>query len=126
MGEDAKGLGLAVFAAEPLDDLASLGALAEKRHGGFGEGPLQVDVADLGAPETVGLAGGFPGALDQAAVGGELLHAVEASDVVDLVEDRESEDLADAGDGAEPMEGVGVVLLGGAGDVEPRSRISSS
>jgi hypothetical protein len=44
-------------------------------------------------------------------VGGELLHALEAADVVDLVEDREREHLAHARDRAQELEGLGVVLL---------------
>ena len=71
-----------------------------------------MDVADLLARGAVALAGGLLGALDQPGVGGEVLDAGEAVDVVDLVEDDEGEDLADAVDGAQEMEGVGIVVLG--------------
>ena len=39
------------------------------------------------------------------------MDAAEARDVVDLVEDRQREDLADAGDRAQAVKGVGVVAL---------------
>ena len=41
----------------------------------------------------------------------ELLHAIEAMHVVDLVEDRERQHLADARDRAQAMKGIRVVLL---------------
>ena len=41
--------------------------LAQKEHGGFGEGPLEMDIADLGARGAVAFAGGLFGALDQRA-----------------------------------------------------------
>ena len=46
-----------------------------------------MDVAHLGAAGAVGLPGGLMRALDQPRVGGELLDAIEASDVVNLIED---------------------------------------
>ena len=39
------------------------------------------------------------------------MHAIEPGDVVDLVQDRQREDLADAGDGAQTVERIGVVAL---------------
>jgi hypothetical protein len=44
-------------------------------------------VADLGASRCVVLAGALAGALHEAGVGGELLDAGEAGDVVDLVQE---------------------------------------
>ena len=41
----------------------------------------------------------------------QLLGTFEPADVVDLVEDHKREDLADAGYGAEPVQGVGVMIL---------------
>ncbi len=46
------------------------------------------------------------------------MDAFESFDVVDLVEDRQRQDLADAGNGAEPVKGLRVVLLGAANEME--------
>src|SRR4030095_2223082 len=78
VGQDAQRLGPAVLAPQPFDDCAPVGALAQKRHRGFREGPLQMDVANLRAPGAVALAGGLPSTLHQAAVGGKILHGGEA------------------------------------------------
>ena len=63
-------------------------------------------------------AGGRLGALHQLGRGGEVLDGGEAIDVVDLVEDHQSQDLADARHRAQAGEGVDVMDLGGLGDVE--------
>ena len=118
VGEDGQSLPLSVLSLELLQEGLALGVLPEEQDGGLGEGPLQVDVADLLAPRPELLAGGLLRALDQAGVGGEVLDGGEALDVVDLVEDCQGEDLADAREGAEPVEGGGVVLTRVAGDVQ--------
>ena len=41
---------------------------SQEEAGGFGEGPLEMGVADLGARGAVAFAAGFSGALDEAAV----------------------------------------------------------
>jgi hypothetical protein len=74
-----------------------VGVAAQEECGGFGEGPLEVSVADLSPAGAGALACGDLGAADEAGVGGEVLDGGEAGDVVDLVEDDEGEDLADAG-----------------------------
>jgi len=53
---------------------------------------------------------------DQPRIGGKLLDAVEPRDVVNLIEDRQCEQLADAGHRAPAMEGIAVMLLGLADD----------
>ena len=58
------------------------------------------------------------GALDQAAVRAEVADRGKARDVVDLVEHDQGEDLADTGYGAQAVEVVRVVDLGGASDGE--------
>ena len=52
-------------------------------------------VADFLAGVAEDLAAGFLGRLHQAAVGGELLDAFKASDVVDLIQQDQGQDLAD-------------------------------
>lgn len=66
-------------------------------------------VADLGAGRTGPLAGRRRFAFDEASIGSESLDGLEATDVVDLVEEGEGEDLPDAGDGVEAEQGVGIV-----------------
>ena len=61
-------------------------------------------VADLGAGRTGPLAGRRRFAFDEASIGSESLDGLEATDVVDLVEEGEGEDLPDAGDGVEISE----------------------
>ena len=50
-------------------------------------------------------------ALHESRVGQKVLHSREALDVVDLVEDRQRQDLADAGDRSKAMIRLGIVLL---------------
>ena len=49
VGEDREGLGLAVLPLEALAVLHSFCVVAQEEDGRFGEGPLQVGVADLAA-----------------------------------------------------------------------------
>jgi hypothetical protein len=60
--------------------------------------------------------GGLLSALDEPGIRREFLHAVKARDVVNLVEDGQGQDLANAWDRAEPVKGVAIVLLGLADD----------
>jgi hypothetical protein len=45
-----------VLAPEALDELSSIGGLAQKRHRGFRKRPLEMDVADLRSAEPLALA----------------------------------------------------------------------
>ena len=116
--EDRQRLSLSVLALELFEQALTFGVFSKEQDGGLGEGPLEMGVADLPPARAETLAGGFPGALDEAGVGGEVLDRGEAVDVVDLVEDRQGEDLADAGQGLEMEEAAGVVLLDGLDDVQ--------
>jgi hypothetical protein len=116
--EDREGFPLAMLPLEALEQLLAGGILTEKQDGRLREGPLEVGVADLAAPRAEALAGRRLGAGDQPRVGGEVLDAGEAADVVDLIEDGQGEDFADAGERLEPEEAVRVVLLHRADDVE--------
>jgi hypothetical protein len=51
-------------------------------------------------------------ALDESGVGGELLNAREATDVMDLVEQCHAEDAADARHREQESEGVGILHSG--------------
>ncbi len=94
------------------------GVVAQEEDGSLGEGPLQVDVADLGAPGPELLACGAVVALHEPRVREEVLHPLEASDVVNLIEDRQGQDLSDAGNRAESVVDLRVVLLGAPFEME--------
>src|SRR5262249_15963346 len=63
---------------------------------GLGEGPLELGVADLLAREAGALARRLLGTLDQPAIGHEILHPGEAGDVLELIQDDQRENLANA------------------------------
>ena len=63
-------------------------AASEKAHLSWG-------VAKLLAREPVPFAGGLFGAFDQATVRDKVLHAREAGDVLDLIQDHQGQDLAE-------------------------------
>ena len=118
VGQDGQGFRLAMLRGRVLEPGLRGGILAKEEHGGLREGPLQMRVADLRAGGAGAFAAGLFGASDQPSVGREVLDGGETMDVVDLVEDDEGEDLPDAGNGPQAVEGVGVMLPGGAEEVE--------
>ena len=58
---------------------------AQEQHRRFGKGPLEIRIPDLRAGRAVAFARRFPGTLDQAAVGDEILDPGEALDVMDVI-----------------------------------------
>jgi hypothetical protein len=62
-----------------------------------------MNVADLFAGEPIVFPSRLATALDETTVGDKLLYTREASDVMDLVENSQGQDLADAGDRAEQI-----------------------
>jgi hypothetical protein len=70
-----------------------------------------MDVAHLRATGPELLATGLLGAFDQSGVGGKFLHAIEARDVMNLVENRQGEHLANTRYRPEPMERIGIVTF---------------
>lgn len=83
-----------------------------------GERPLERRMADVGACGARALPSRFLGALAQAAIGGEILHPREAVDLMDFVQPHEAKDLADAGHGVQPIQGMGVMVFGSFEDGE--------
>src|SRR5690606_36350652 len=92
-GQHTESLALPVLLLQALEVLLPLRVAPQKQRRGFGEGPLQVDVADLLALPGLLLAGRLMGAFDQAGVGEEIANPRETGDVVDLVEQGQREDL---------------------------------
>jgi len=111
VGEDGERLSLSVFSLEALAPFLQFVTFPQHEEDRFAEGPAEMSVADLGPAGSRALAGGCVRAFHEACVRGEVLDSREAVDVVDLVENRQGEDLSDAGDGTEPVEVVGVVNL---------------
>ena len=108
-GQDAEGLALGVLSMEALEVPLAGWIVLEKADGCLAEGPFEVDVADLGTGGAEKLAVGLLGAFDEAGIGGEVLDGGKASDVADLVEDREAEDLPYATDRLKAAQTVGIM-----------------
>src|SRR5262245_33454354 len=81
-----------------LAPVFSPGAPAMSAPGGYcggirPEGPLEVRMAELRSRGAVALTRGFLGTLDQATVGDKILHAGKALDVVDFIQENQTQDL---------------------------------
>ena len=109
--QDGQGLALAVCFLEADQRLVARRMVAEEQDRRFREGPGEGRRADFRAGGTRPLARGFLGACDQAAGGHEILHPREASDVMHFLPEHEPEALANAWDGLEPIQGVGIMRL---------------
>ena len=126
MGENGKRLGLTMFFSKLLD-VALCGRVGpEKEYGSFRESPLQVHVSDLGSAGSEPFPGGAFFAFDEPCIGGEVLDALESSDIVNLVEHGHGEDLADTRNGAESEEIAGVMDFGLSGEKSSRFLMSKS
>src|SRR6516162_8225184 len=105
-GQGSQGAGLAVLLLPPGQPALGLLAFAEQQAGRLGEGPFEMGVADFVAAGALLLPGRFVDTADQPGVRQELANLGEPADVVDLVEQDQGQDRADAGDGTQP--GVGL------------------
>jgi hypothetical protein len=117
MGEDGQGLALAVVLLQAGQVFLPHRLSPEEQDRGFGEGPLEVGVANFCPRGPLTLARRFFGALDQPAIGDELLDPWETVDVMNLIAQHQTEDLANPWHRAQPVEGVGVMLFGGVDNV---------
>src|SRR4030095_6629733 len=107
-----------MFALQASQQLLSFRVVVEKQDSRFREGPLEVNVADLLAGEAIVLPSRLATALDESTVGDKRVYPREAGDVMELVENGQGQDLADARDRAEQIEGVVILLFGLARDEE--------
>jgi hypothetical protein len=85
-----------VFVFDSLEVFLCLWITPEKKHRGFREGPLQMNVSDLGTGSAVLFPGRALLELDQSRVGGKLLNSFKPGNIVDLLEDRHGKDFPDA------------------------------
>ena len=107
MGQDAvgdHGGGVAgafagVFVAESLTG----GIVSDGDIGGLSEGPLEMGVSLFAAAATFGGVAGLGDAGNQSAVRDEVLGALEAVDLADLIVDGQGEGIADAWEGEESL-----------------------
>ncbi len=86
--------------------------MPEQEHRRFRKRPREIGLADLCAGGAVAFPRRFLGAFDQTAIGHEVLDPGEAAHSMDFVEQHHTQNLADAGDGWQPLHGVRVVRLG--------------
>ena len=84
--------------------------VAEEQDRRCGAGPREIGMANLRAGGAIPLPGRFLGACDQAAIGHTLLDPRAAGAIMALVEQHQTQNRTEAGDGWEPVQGLGVVL----------------
>jgi len=92
--------------------------LADEQHSGFGQRPAQMHGANLFARGAQFFATGFFGAFHQPTIGDKILHAGKARAVLNLIENDQGKDLADARDGLEPGERLAIIGFGTARKIE--------
>ena len=111
MGENAESFSFPMFLSESRKQFLTAGIFSKEKDCSFGECPFEMNVTDLFAAEAEFLACRFFGAFDESAVGGEILNAGESGDVMDFINDGQSQNLADSGDGTQAMKHIGIMLF---------------
>ncbi len=112
MSHDGQGFCLSMFFFESGPIKFCFFVPSQEEDNSFGEGPLEVDVADLSAGASLLLPGRFLGGFYEPAVGSEILNFGESLNVVDFVEDGKAEDAPYARNGSYSEVGIGVMLFG--------------
>ena len=77
MGEDGQRFALAVFPRDASEILLARRVISQEQDGGFGEGPLEIGMADFLACGSITFTSGFFGTFDEPTRGDERLHAGE-------------------------------------------------
>lgn len=104
VSQGGQGFGLVHALLELFDVAFGFVVVTNKQHGGFGERPLQMGVADFVALGTVDLASGFGFALHQSGVGRELLNRLEPLNVTDFVQNGQRQNASYSGNGFQHVE----------------------
>jgi len=108
--EDAHGLSPTVLLLKSLKELLASGVPAKVEGRSLGEGPLEVGIPHFAAGRLFPLAVGFPTSRDKARVGEEIADLRKAANVLNLVDERQAKDSADAVDRLEELKAGSVVL----------------
>jgi hypothetical protein len=116
MSSNSEGLARTVFVLESDEAFRPSGMISQAEDGRFRRGPLELGMAHFGAGAARALAVRCLGARDQTTGGGTRLDPREAAEVVDFVEQYETENRADAWYGLPQRQGVLVMLGGGFED----------
>jgi hypothetical protein len=115
--QDAQGFPFTVFLFKFCKVLLADDIPSQEQRGRFRESPLEVDVTHLAAGRPLRLTVRLVNPLHQSSVRDEVLDPREASDVVDLVEQGQGEDLANPWNRSQKEE-AGVVVLSDLVDEE--------
>jgi hypothetical protein len=101
MGQHGRGFTFVMRFFQAGEVLLRWRMVSQQQDSGFRKGPFEISIADLRAGGAIPLPRGCLGACDQAALGHKLLNPREAGDSMDLVEQDQMQNLANAGDGLE-------------------------
>jgi hypothetical protein len=112
MGQEGSGFALPLGVLQCGQVRLAWRIVLEKAHGRFRKGPLEISVAGLRACTAGPLPGRLLGVLDQAAIGDTLRPPWEAMESMDFVPQPQVQELADPGDRASQVQGMGIGLLG--------------
>jgi hypothetical protein len=126
MSSNSEGLARTVFVLESDEAFRPSGMISQAEDGRFRRGPLELGMAHFGAGAARALAVRCLGARDQTTGGGTRLDPREAAEVVDFVEQYETENRADAWYGLPQRQGVLVMLGAALRMVSSTSRSSSA
>ena len=86
------------------------GIVPEKQHGGFGAGPFERGMTNFRAGGAVAFPRRFLGAFDQAALGHKILNPGKAHNIMNRIQEDQSQDFANPGDRLPPVQRLGMVL----------------
>jgi hypothetical protein len=112
MRQDRQGVALTLLFRQASEQLLARRMIPQEQHGGFGEGPREIGLADRRAGDPVACAGRFLGTRAHAAIRDNVLHAREPLQVMALGAQDHTQDVPDAGYGAQEVQGSRTVLLG--------------
>ena len=112
MGEDGSRFARAMFCLQAGQIFLADRIMPEQEPRRFRKRPRERGIADLRAGGALAFPRRFLGACDEPARGHKGLDPGKATHSMDVVEQHHTQNLADTGDGWQPIEGRGVVLLG--------------
>src|SRR5262249_37742161 len=113
VSQDGEGFALAMPMLQTSQVFWSCGIMAQEQHCSLGKSPFQAGSTDLLARGASAFPSGFLGTLHQATIRDKILHAWEAVNVMDFIEQHEAENLADTRHRLQQIQGIGVMVFGG-------------